>query len=392
MFHLLLVIIYLSFISLGLPDALLGSAWPIMYPEFQVPVSYAGIISVIISCGTIFSSLQSDRLTKKSGPGKVTAVSVALTALALFGFSTSHSFWMLCLWAVPYGLGAGSVDAALNNYVALHYESYHMSWLHCMWGVGASTGPYIMGYVLAGGMKWNLGYGCIAVLQIILTAVILFSLPLWKTSQVSDHPDTSSESNASATAKALSLREILSIPGAKAILIMFFCYCALEQTAGLWASSFLVLFHGLDTETAAGFASLFYIGITVGRGINGFIAMKLNDTQMIRLGLCIIGAGIALLLLPLGQTVALIGLITVGLGCAPVYPCVIHSTPEHFGADKSQAIIGVQMACAYIGSLAMPPIFGLIANHISVGLYPIYLLAILVPMIVMHEKLVKQTS
>ena len=385
MFHLLLAVIYLSFISLGLPDALLGSAWPIMYQEFQVPVSYAGAISIIISCGTILSSLQSDRLTRKLGPGKVTAISVALTALALFGFSTSHSFRMLCLWAIPYGLGAGSVDAALNNYVALHYESHHMSWLHCMWGLGASAGPYIMSYALMGNQGWNMGYAYISILQIVLTAIILFSLPLWK-----NRTDNNSSTEAT-NAKALSIPEILTIPGAKAILIMFFCYCALEQTAGLWASSFLVLYHGLDAETAASFASLFYIGITVGRGINGFIAMKLSDTQMIRLGQTIIGLGVTLLFLPLGETTALIGLVTVGLGCTPVYPCVIHSTPEHFGADKSQALIGVQMACAYIGSLLMPAIFGLIANHISASLYPAYLLAILVLMVCMHEKLVKQT-
>ena len=386
MFHLLLAVIYLSFISLGLPDALLGSAWPIMYQEFQVPVSYAGAISIIISCGTIFSSLQSDRLTRKLGPGKVTAISVAMTAFALFGFSTSHSFWMLCLWAIPYGLGAGSVDAALNNYVALHYESHHMSWLHCMWGLGASTGPYLMSYALTGDKGWNMGYAYIAILQIVLTAIILFSLPLWK-NRTND--DSSAETS---NAKALSIPEILAIPGVKAILIMFFCYCALEQTAGLWASSFLVLYHGLDAETAASFASLFYIGITVGRGINGFIAMKLSDPQMIRLGQAIIGIGVALLFLPLGETTALIGLVTVGLGCAPVYPCVIHSTPEHFGAAKSQALIGVQMACAYIGSLLMPAIFGLIANHISAALYPAYLLGILVLMICMHEKLIKQTA
>ena len=385
MFHLLLVIIYLSFISLGLPDALLGSAWPTMYHEFQVPVSYAGVVSMIISCGTIVSSLQSDRLTRKLGPGKVTALSVAMTAIALFGFSTSHSFPLLCLWAIPYGLGAGSVDAALNNYVALHYESHHMSWLHCMWGLGASVGPYIMSYALIDGQGWNMGYTYIAILQIVLTAILLFSLPLWKTHAMA------SESSTAEIAKALSIPEILAIPGAKAVLIMFFCYCALESTAGLWASSFLVLFHGLDADTAAGFASLFYVGITVGRGINGFIAMKLNDTQMIRLGQSIIGIGVLLLLLPLGRFSALAGLITIGLGCAPIYPCVIHSTPEHFGADKSQALIGVQMACAYTGSLLMPPLFGLIANHISTALYPVYLLAILILMTFMHETLLKQT-
>ena len=180
MTHLLLAIIYLAFISLGLPDGLLGSAWPTMYTGFHVPVSYAGIISMIISLGTIVSSLQSDRLTKKLGTGKVTAISVAMTAAALLGFSFSGSFWMLCLWSIPYGLGAGSVDAALNNYVSLHYESHHMSWLHCMWGVGATVGPYIMGFALSGGRTWNFGYLCVGILQILLTAVLIFSLPLWK--------------------------------------------------------------------------------------------------------------------------------------------------------------------------------------------------------------------
>ncbi len=392
MFHLLLAIIYLSFISLGLPDALLGAAWPTMYQEFQVPVSYAGAIAMIISCGTIFSSLQSDRLTKRFGPGKITAASVALTAIALFGFSISHSYWMLCLWAIPYGLGAGSVDASLNNYVALHYESHHMSWLHCMWGLGASVGPYIMSYALTGGMGWNTGYQYISIMQAVLTAIIILSLPIWKNRPAAIENTDSTDSQTTNTAKALTIPQILAIPGAKAVLIMFFCYCALESTAGLWASSFLVLYHHLDAETAASFASLFYIGITVGRGINGFIAMKLKDTQMIRMGQAIIAAGIVLMLLPLGEITALIGLVTIGLGCAPVYPCVIHSTPEHFGPEKSQALIGVQMACAYVGSLSIPPIFGLIANHISVALYPAYLLLILALMFAMHELLIKQTS
>jgi fucose permease len=307
MFHLLLAIIYLSFISLGLPDALLGAAWPTMYQEFQVPVSYAGAIAMIISCGTIFSSLQSDRLTKRFGPGKITAASVALTAIALFGFSISHSYWMLCLWAIPYGLGAGSVDASLNHYVALHYESHHMSWLHCMWGLGASVGPYIMSYALTGGMGWNTGYRYISVMQAVLTAIIIFSLPIWKNRPAAaTNTDDTDSPTPSSPAKALTIPQILAIPGAKAVLIMFFCYCALESTAGLWASSFLVLYHHLDAETAASFASLFYIGITVGRGINGFIAMKLKDTQMIRMGQAIIAAGIVLMLLPLGEITALI--------------------------------------------------------------------------------------
>ena len=387
MVHLLLAIIYLAFISLGLPDALLGAAWPSMYPQFDVPVSYAGIISMIIALGTVVSSLQSDRLTKKLGTGKVTALSVLMTALALFGFATSHSFGMLCLWAIPYGLGAGSVDASLNNYVALHYESRHMSWLHCMWGIGASAGPYIMGYALTAGWGWNSGYHIIAVLQIVLTAILLCSLPLWK-----QRPAEVLQDGKVQNVKALSIREVLQLAGAREILVCFFCYCALEQTTGLWASSYLTLHKGVPADTAASFASMFYLGITVGRALSGFLTMKLNDVQMIRLGEVIIGIGVLVMLLPFGQSLSLSGLILIGLGCAPVYPCVIHSTPAHFGADKSQAIIGIQMACAYVGTCLMPPVFGLIANHITVALLPVYLLIILVLMVIMHELLCKKTD
>jgi len=387
MFQLLLLIIYLSFISLGLPDALLGAAWPSMYRELHVSISYAGAISMIIAFGTIISSLQSDRLTRKLGTGRVTAISVAMTAVALFGFSTSHSFVALCLWAIPYGLGAGSVDASLNNYVALHYESKHMSWLHCMWGIGAAAGPYIMGYVLTNGRSWNSGYRVISVLQIILTMILIFSLPLWK-----NRPEIIDDNGQEVSAKALSLREVIRIPGAKEIMVCFFCYCALEQTAGLWASSYLSLYKGVSAETAATFASMFYIGITVGRALSGFVTMKLNDVQMIRLGQVLIAVGILIMFLPFGQTLSLVGLIVIGLGCAPIYPCIIHSTPTHFGADKSQAIIGIQMASAYVGTLLMPPVFGLIANHITVALLPVYLFIILILMFVMHEALTKKTK
>lgn len=383
MIHLLLAVIYLSFISLGLPDSLLGSAWPAMYGEFGVPVSYAGIISMIIAAGTIISSLQSDRLTRKLGTGKVTAISVAMTAVALFGFSFSHSFWLLCLWAIPYGLGAGSVDASLNNYVALHYASRHMSWLHCMWGVGASLGPYVMGYAMTGMRGWNAGYRYIAILQIVLTIILIFSLSLWK--------NRSDEKNEGVTSpKALTLSEIIRISGAKEVMITFFCYCALEQTAGLWASSYLNLHNGISAEKAAGFSSIFFIGITIGRALSGFITMKLSDAQMIRLGQGIAALGIITLLLPLGEYISLIALIMIGLGCAPIYPCIIHSTPEHFGSDKSQAIIGVQMASAYVGTLLMPPLFGLIAEHINISLYPVYLFIVLILMFVMYEALLRK--
>ena len=383
MVHLLLGIIYLAFISLGLPDALLGSAWPVMYPQFGVPVSYAGLISAIICAGTIVSSLCSDRLTRRFGAGRVTAFSVMLTALGLFGFSVSGSFWLLCVIAVPYGLGAGGVDAALNNYVAVHYASHHMSWLHCMWGLGASIGPYVMSYVLTHGRGWNMGYRYIAVFQVFLTAVLFLSLPLWKSRK--------GGAQEAASAPALSLRATLAIPGAKQVIGAFFCYCALEQTAMLWGSSYLVLHSGVDAETAASFASLFLIGMTVGRGASGFLTFRLSDTSMIRLGQALIAVGILALLLPLGQGGTLAGLALIGLGCAPVYPCIIHSTPAHFGAERSQAIIGIQMASAYVGSLAMPPLFGLIVRHVTAALFPWYLLVILAVMVLSHELLVCHT-
>ena len=378
----LLAVIYAAFISLGLPDALLGSAWPMMYSEFEVSISRAGVVFMIISAGTVASSLMSDKLTRRFGTGKVTAFSVGVTAVALLGFSCSTSFWMLCLWAVPYGLGAGSVDASLNNYVALHYASRHMNWLHCMWGIGASVGPYIMGGILTMGLRWNMGYRTIGLLQIILTAVLFLSLPLWKKRIAEgDSPPLSTQ---------LNLTQIIRIPGVRESMVVFFCYCALEQTAGLWASSYLVLYKGVSSEAAAVFASMFFTGIAVGRAVSGFLTIKLNDTQMIRLGQSVIALGIAIMLLPFGQSLALTGFILIGLGCAPIYPCVIHSTPERFGAGNSQAVIGVQMASAYIGTSLMPPLFGLIAEHIDVALLPAYSLAILATMTLMHERLLRK--
>lgn len=390
MVQILLVIIYISFISLGLPDALLGSAWPSMYGEMGVPVSFAGVISMIIALGTIISSLQSDRVTRKLGAGVVTAVSVAMTAVALFGFSISDSFFALCLWAVPYGLGAGSVDAALNNYVALHYTSRDMSWLHCMWGVGTIVGPNVMGYALTNGMTWNRGYFYISLLQIVLSAALFLSLPIWKKMEkekgIVKQPEGQEKRE-----KALTLKEIIAIPGAKEIMIAFFCYCAVEQTAMLWGSSYMVLHNGISAERAAAYASLFCIGITAGRFVSGFLTMRFSDRQMIRGGQTLIITGIVVLVLPLGSMAAVAGLVMIGLGCAPVYPCIIHSTPACFGPERSQALIGVQMASAYVGTCLMPPLFGLIANHISASLLPVYLLVIAVLMTVMYTMVIKKT-
>ncbi len=311
-----------------------------------------------------------------------------MTAAALLGFSLSGSFWQLCLWAVPYGLGAGSVDAALNNYVALNYASRHMSWLHCMWGVGTTVGPYVMEYALTGGQGWNAGYRYIAILQFAITLAVFLSLPLWKKRAA----QTRAADAAADVGRALSLKEIARIPGAKDVMAAFFCYCAVEQTTMLWASSYLALGRGVGAEAAAGYASLFFIGITVGRALNGFLTMRFSDAQMIRAGQALVALGALLLLLPLGTGAALAGLVAIGLGCAPIYPCIIHSTPERFGADRSQALIGVQMASSYVGTLLMPPVFGLIAGHISIGLFPAFLLVALAVMVLMHERLVRMAK
>lgn len=381
MYSLLLALIYIAFISLGLPDSLLGSAWPVMYEQLEVPISYAGIVTMIIAGGSVISGILSDRLTKKFGAGVVTVTSVMMTAVALMGFSFSDSYILLCLWALPYGFGAGGVDAALNNYVALHYAARHMSWLHCFWGVGATISPYIMGYSLTKGYGWNNGYRFVGILQLILTAILFTSLPLWKRNNNGDKED---ESNS----KSLSLIEILNIRGVKLILAAFFAYCSLESTAGLWASSYLANYRGVDPEIAATFASLFYIGITVGRFLTGFISEKLGDKLLIRYGIGIITAGLIMVLLPLnGNMVALGGIVITGLGCAPIFPAVIHATPSNFGKEHSQSIIGVQMAGAYIGTTFMPMLFGFIADNISIGLYPIYLLVFTLLMALMTEML-----
>ena len=378
---LLLGIIYLSFISLGLPDALLGAAWPDMYPEFQVPVSYAGMISMIIAFGTIISSLQSDRLTKKFGTGKVTAVSVGITAFALWGFSISHSFWMLCLWAIPYGLGAGSVDASLNNYVALHYASKHMSWLHCFWGVGTIISPYIMSYALTTS-SWQNGYRMVSFLQMGITMILFVTLPVWKVNKTAEQQEEQHE--------VIGIRGAVKIKGVPQLLLGFFSYCALESTLILWSSSYLVGAKGISAERAAAYAALFCSGITLGRFLAGFVTEKLGDHKMIRLGTTILLAGCAAVLLPIpSDTAALAGLVVMGIGCAPVYPSIIHATPANFGEKNSQAIIGIQMASAYVGSTFMPPLFGLIANHISVGLLPVYVLFFLILMFFMLEKTFK---
>lgn len=376
MYLLLLAVIYLAFISLGLPDSLLGSAWPTIRAELDVPLSYMGMVSMIISGGTIISGLMSERLTKKFGTKYVTLVSVFLTAAALFGFSTVKEFYQLCLWGIPYGLGAGAIDAALNNYVALHYKSKHMSWLHCFWGVGTIVSPYVMSYALVH-TSWSNGYRTVSFLQFGIAAVILLTLPLWKINRSPSGTENGGE--------LLGVKGALKIRGVPSLLIGFYAYCAAEATTMLWASSYLEGVRGSSKNEAAAFGSLFFIGITAGRFLSGFISDKVGDNRMIRIGIGIALSGVLLITLPFRAT-SLVGFIVIGLGCAPVYPCIIHSTPRNFGAENSQGIIGIQMASAYVGSTFMPPVFGLMANHISLKLMPIYLAFFFILLLVMISK------
>lgn len=423
MYGLLLAIIYLSFISLGLPDSLIGSAWPVMHVDLNVSVASAGVITIIISAGTVISSLFSDLLIRKLGTGVVTAISVGMTALALLGFSFATAYWQLCLLAIPYGLGAGAVDAALNNFVALHYSAKHLNWLHCFWGVGASISPYIMSFALTKGLGWNNGFRIVFYIQIALTAILVFALPLWKKGLNKKSvitPVLPSEESATTTSndiqtdngehvaqnepsieridveesenttqnKKHSFFSVFKIKGVWFVLIAFFAYSAMEQTTGLWATSYLVQYKGIDATVAAKFASFFYIGITAGRALAGIFADKIGDKLLIRIGSGIILVGILLVALPLETTVpSLVGLIVIGVGCAPIYPAIIHSTPVNFGKTNSQSVIGLQMATAYIGTTAMPPLFGVIAQYVNIGLYSLYLFVFDALMIVMSELL-----
>jgi fucose permease len=379
MTSLLLALIYVSFISLGLPDALLGSAWPGMYIQLGVPISHAGIISMVISVGTVISSLMCDRLLRKMSAGLITALSVGVTAIAMLGFSLSNSFYMLLLWAVPYGLGAGSVDSVLNNFVAVHYEARHMNWLHCFWGVGAGLGPYIMGACLTGGLGWSFGYRAVFFIQAALAVVLMLSQPIWKSVK-------GSSSETQKASKPLSAMQLLALPAAKETLLAFAFYCSLEGVSGLWGASFMVEARGIAPELAASLVSLFFCGITVGRFLSGFITMKLGVQHTNRLGFCLILSGIILLLLSSAVWLIAAGLVLVGLGCAPVFPGLIHLTPRRFGEEASQAMIGMQMAMAYVGSSLAPPFAGFVAARLSIGLYPLLLLVFLAALVFLVER------
>ena len=370
----LLVMIYLSFISLGLPDSMLGSAWPAMNVSLNAPLWGAGLVQMLISFCTIISSLNSTKLIRRFGTGKLTAISVATTALALLGFSLAKNYAFLLLMAVPLGLGAGAVDAGLNNYVALHCEAKHMSWLHCFWGVGTIIGPMILSAVLRVGGSWATGYRAVGLIQCAVSALLFATLGMWKRGNIQQEEYG---------AKALSVWEVLSLPGAKAGMVTFLCYCAVESTLGLWGATYISQVRGVDEATAASFGAMFYIGITVGRAISGFMAMKLLPKQMVRVGQALLALGCIFMMIPAGSTLSGIGLVVCGLGCAPIYPNIIQDTPVNYGTENSQAAIGVQMAFAYVGSTFLPSIFGALAGVGGYGLLPYFAISICVLMTVL---------
>ena len=366
--------IYLSFISLGLPDSMLGSAWPAMNVSLNAPLWGAGLVQMLISFCTIISSLNSAKLIRRFGTGKLTAISVATTALALLGFSLAKNYAFLLLMAVPLGLGAGAVDAGLNNYVALHCEAKHMSWLHCFWGVGTIIGPMILSAVLRVGGSWATGYRAVGLIQCAVSALLFATLGMWKRGNIQQEEYG---------AKALSVWEVLSLPGAKAGMVTFLCYCAVESTLGLWGATYISQVRGVDEATAASFGAMFYIGITVGRAISGFMAMKLLPKQMVRVGQALLALGCIFMMIPAGSTLSGIGLVVCGLGCAPIYPNIIQDTPVNYGTENSQAAIGVQMAFAYVGSTFLPSIFGALAGVGGYGLLPYFAISICVLMTVL---------
>lgn len=378
MLKLLLIIIYAAFISLGLPDTILGSAWPVIHQDLNVPISYAGMVTIIVSVGTITSSFLSEKLIRRFGTGKITAFSALLTATGLLGISITPSFIWICLLGIPLGLGAGSIDCALNNFVAINYEAKHMNWLHCFWGIGATTGPFIMSLYLLRQNGWRMGYATIGFIQAAIVLCLFLSLPLWKKVQLKNQQEENINSN-------IKMLDVLKVNGVKPALLSFFCYCAVEFTTGLWTSSFLIARYGLAIESAAKWVSLYYLGITAGRFLAGFISMKFSNRLMIRMGQIIAMVGAIIIMIKLPNNLQVLGIILIGLGCAPLFPAMIHETPNRFGTELSQKVIGLQMASAYIGIIVVPPVFGVVCKYTGFGILPYFVVIFFVIMLIASE-------
>ncbi|MBP2115443.1 MFS transporter [Paenibacillus silagei] len=389
-----LIIIYLAFISLGLPDSMLGAAWPIIRLDFGAPVELAGLLSMIVVAGTIISSLASSVVLKRLGTGLVTFISVAVTALALLGFSYSSSVVWVALLALPLGLGAGSIDTGLNNYVATHYKAHHMSWLHCFWGIGAMLGPILMSRYIANGESWRTGFFAVSMIQFALVVVLFFSLPLWTkvSKRGGQQPVEMPEKLDSRPTAVPAEGKVLRIKGVKLAMLTFLFYCGVEATVGLWGSSYLVNVKEVSPATAAGWVSLYYGGITAGRLITGFITFRFSNRTLIRGGLAISLAGALLLALPLPAVYSLVAFILIGLGSAPIFPCMLHETPARFGAEHSQKIMGYQMALAYTGGAFLPPLLGWAAARSTFMILPPAMIGYIIVMIVSSEVINRMMS
>lgn len=382
----IIILIYVAFVGFGLQGSLLGAAWPVMRIDFGVEVAFVGVISTVTSVCTMLTTINSHKLVRRFKTGPIVAISIVMTSLSLFGYSTATEWWHMLIWSVPYGIGGGLLDSVLNNYVAINYSSKYMSWLHCFWGIGATISPYIMGVCLTHNNNWGAGYVNVAVIQMIIAVLIFASLPMWKKVAATNAKADVSPSDENQPKKSISLIGILKIRGIWIVLLSFFCYCAVEQTAGFWAATYLVEGRGINSATAAKVASYFYLGIMIGRFISGFVADRLGDKKMIRIGVLVILVGIGLIFVK-PEAICLAGLIVCGLGCAPIYPAMVHQTPALFGKENSGAVIGVQMVGAYLGSMAMSPLYGVFSQLISNSFYPVYLGILGVILLLSTEKM-----
>lgn len=382
----LLIIIYIAFIGLGIPDSLFGTAWPAIYSEFELPISFGSFVTIIISCGTVLSSVISSKIISRLGTNKVSAYSTLLTALALLGFSFAPNLWVMCFWAIILGVGAGAIDVALNNYVAIHYSATHMSFLHCFYGVGVSVSPYILSLVIAGNFGWRGGYRIAFAIQLIITLLLFLSLPLWRKAHGGENE---SEEN---THKDLSFGSVLKIPGVKMMCSLFIASCAIECTCGGWGSTFLVEYKHLPAEKAAQIIMIYYIGMTLGRFLSGVLAAKLHSWKIIKLGQIVLGLALLLLILPGGVYLCALGMFLIGLGNGPLFPNFNYLTPENFGSDISQSVIGIQMASAYIGIMVAPAVCGLLGQVFGMVIFPFYLIlfyAIMIPVTIRVKTMLK---
>ena len=385
----LLIIIYIAFIGLGIPDSLFGTAWSAIYSEFELPISFGSFVTIIISCGTVLSSVISSKIISRLGTNKVSAYSTLLTALALLGFSFAPNLWVMCFLAIILGIGAGAIDVALNNYVAIHYSATHMSFLHCFYGVGVSVSPYILSLVITGNFGWRGGYRIAFAIQLIITLLLFLSLPLWRKAHGGENE---SEEN---THKDLSFGSVLKIPGVKMMCSLFIASCAIECTCGGWGSTFLVEYKHLSAEKAAQIIMIYYIGMTLGRFLSGVLAAKLHSWKIIKLGQIVLGLALLLLILPGGVYLCALGMFLIGLGNGPLFPNFNYLTPENFGSDVSQSVIGIQMASAYIGIMLAPTLCGLLGQVFGMVIFPYYLIlfyAIMIPVTIRIKTMLKRTE